>query len=406
MGIDCNNICGCRQKDNINEENDLSYNHQTNQKLNQNNNDINIINLNNNNINSNPPSKDTIDFNNQVSALAKQYKNNIPKKTLNEKLNYNFLLKKNKTPKLKNNFSINDNENETKNQLNYNSCFNNKDDLKKVRSLLSNKDFKYIGQKSGKNIKEGFGICIWNNKTKYIGTFKNNKADGYGKFIEENIKYKGQFKNDVASGFGIFSKGQELLYVGYWLDDLQEEYGCETWLDDSQYFGEYKSGKKHGIGVYDWPDGSRYEGFWNMNSLEGYGIMYYTKEKIYVGEWKNNLKEGFGELLSKEKKYIGFFRKDKKEGFGILYLNKLNKAFMGFWKKGKQLGFGKLMTRNKRKYGIWSEDTLVNWFKSEEEAFDYLESNGLKNYKTFFVFTLDDIRNYCINNDEFNSLLE
>ena len=134
--------------------------------------------------------------------------------------------------------------------------------------------------------------------------------------------------------------------------------------------------------------------------------MYYTKEKIYVGEWKNNLKEGFGELLSKEKKYIGFFRKDKKEGFGILYLNKLNKAFMGFWKKGKQLGFGKLMTRNKRKYGIWSEDTLANWFKSEEEAFDYLESNGLKNYKTFFVFTLDDIRNYCINNDEFNSLLE
>ena len=120
MGIDCNNICGCRQKDNINEENDLSYNHQTNQKLNQNNNNINIINLNNNNINSNPPSKDTIDFNNQVSALAKQYKNNIPKKTLNEKLNYNFLLKKNKTPKLKNNFSINDNENETKNQLNYN----------------------------------------------------------------------------------------------------------------------------------------------------------------------------------------------------------------------------------------------------------------------------------------------
>ena len=79
---------------------------------------------------------------------------------------------------------------------------------------------------------------------------------------------------------------------------------------------------------------------------------------------------------------------------------------MGFWKKGKQYGFGKIMTRNKRKYGIWNEDTLVNWFKTEEEAFDYLDSKGLKNYKTFFLFTLDDIRNYCINNDEFNSLLE
>ena len=401
MGI-AYKICDCRHTDTRKEENDLSYNNNINKKIFLNDNSINI---NDDNItNVNPISKDTIEFNNQVNALAKQYKNNIPKKILNEKLKYNFILKKNKSNGLKNhNLSIS--ENDSKAIIKDNSCFKSRDDLKKARSLLSNKDFSYIGQKSANDLKEGFGICQWNNQAKYIGTFKNNKADGYGKFIEQNIKYKGQFKNDLIYGFGIFSKGQEFLYEGYWKDDLPDEYGYETWGDDSEYIGEYKKGKKHGLGIYGWSNGSRYEGFWNSNRREGYGIMYYTKEKIYIGEWKNDSKEGFGELIFKDKKYIGFFSGDKKEGFGIFYLNKLNKAFMGFFKKGKQLGFGKLMTRNKRKYGVWKKDSLVNWFKNEDEAFDYLDSKGFRKYKTFFAFTLDDIRNYCVNNDEFNSLI-
>ena len=430
MGI-AYKLCDCRHSTTQNEENDLSYNNKINQKIfsiNNNNNDS-IINLNNddskntnnknnsknfntnykdvnlNKENNNPPlSKDTIDFNKQVNILAKSYKKDIPKKALNEKLKYNFNLRKNKTPKLKNIFPVSDDESNHLN--NYNSYYTFGDELKNRRTLLSNKEFKYIGEKSKNNLKEGFGISIWNNKTKYIGTYKNNKADGYGKFIDENLKYKGEFKNDVACGFGIYTKGKELLYAGYWLDDLQEQYGCETWFNNSEYYGEYKLGKKNGIGVYNWFDGSRYEGNWNMNKREGYGIMYYTKEKIYVGEWKNNARDGFGELLSKDKKYIGFFVKDKKHGFGIIYFNKTNKAYMGFWKQGKKFGFGKIMTRNKRKYGIWIDENSANWFKSEEEAFDYLDSKGLKNYKSFFVFTLDDIRNYCINNDEFNSLLE
>ena len=63
------------------------------------------------------------------------------------------------------------------------------------------------------------------------------------------------------------------------------------------------------------------------------------------------------------------------------------------------------MTRNIKKYGIWINESQVNWFKNEEEAFDILDCQGLKSYKTIFLFTLDDIRNYCINNDEFNELL-
>ena len=400
MGI-AYKICDCRNGDTRKEENnDLSYNSEINQHLflkNKNNlTDVNIKKKNN-------PSEDTIEFNRQVKTLAKNYQNSIPKKTLNEHFKYDFILKKNITPKIKNNILMTDKEIETK-EL-YKSCMSEGGELKKLKSLLSQK-FKYTGEKSNKNFKEGFGICKWNNDTKYIGNFNKNKAEGYGIYIEGKNKYKGEFHNDSANGFGVSAKGNVFYYIGYWLDDMQDGYGYETWKDKSEYQGEFKFGKKHGIGVYAWDDGSKYEGYWNQNVREGYGIMYYSKATIYIGEWKNNLKDGFGELLFKDKKYIGFFANDKIEGFGFSYLNKVNKAFMGFWKNGKQLGFGKLMTRNKKKYGLWSEDSQVNWFKSEEEAFEYLEYEGYKNYKNFFLFTLDDIRNYCINNDEFNNLLK
>ena len=45
----------------------------------------------------------------------------------------------------------------------------------------------YIGEQKS-DVKEGFGIKIMPNNVKYIGFFKNNKSEGYGKFINENKK--------------------------------------------------------------------------------------------------------------------------------------------------------------------------------------------------------------------------
>ena len=181
MGI-AYKICDCKNCENrsMNEENDLSYNNQINQKIFSNRNKNNNINTNNDNYfdNSQPPSsKGTIEFNSQVNALAKNYKDNVPKKGLNEKIKYNFILKKNRTPRNKNSLAIFEEEDENdetnKKKIIYNSYLNTKEDLKNIRSLLSHKDFKYIGEKSN-DLKEGFGIGIWNDKVKYIGTFKQN----------------------------------------------------------------------------------------------------------------------------------------------------------------------------------------------------------------------------------------
>ena len=100
-----------------------------------------------------------------------------------------------------------------------------------------------------------------------------------------------------------------------------------------------------------------------------------------------------------------FFSKDKRDGFGNYYWAETNKAYFGFWKNGRKLSFGKFITENKWKYGNWINESQINYFKSEEEAFEVLENYGLQSYKPIFLLTLDDIRNYCINIDEFYDLL-
>ena len=264
----------------------------------------------------------------------------------------------------------------------------------------------YLGEKNSLGQKNGFGIDMLNNEIKYIGYYKNDKASGIGKYIDGSDIYEGEFENDGAYGFGIYKNSDKLIYIGEWINDSQENYGIEKWKDGSKYFGEYKGGKKNGLGTYVWGDGFIYEGEWVDNHLEGYGIYYGNNQNIYIGQWKKSLKEGFGELLWSDKKYLGFFSDDKKNGFGIYYCKNINKAFSGFWKKGKRFGFGKYMDRKTKKYGLWDENGKVNWLKNEDEAFNFLESKNLNNYKIYFELTLDDISNYCINNDDIDYLVK
>ena len=286
----------------------------------------------------------------------------------------------------------------------YDSSTENSSKLRQMRSIsMSNVTTSYIGDKIN-GMKEGFGMQTWGGGAKYIGYYKANKAEGIGKFIASSDRYEGEFHMDGAYGFGFYHHSNGALYEGEWVDDAQDNLGIETWKDGSKYQGEYSRGKKNGIGVYTWPDGSKYEGEWMENTLNGYGIYYFTNNRVYLGEWKSNMKDGFGEFVWADKKYIGYYANDKKEGFGIYYWEKMNKAFMGFWKQGKQEGFGKYMTKTKMKFGIWAEDNRIKWLENEETALKLLDDEGLKNYKGIFSFTLDDISNYFMNHDVYNTL--
>lgn len=272
--------------------------------------------------------------------------------------------------------------------------------LQQMRNLTG-KTIEFMGDKI-----DGFGVQVWDNQAKYIGKYIDGKASGYGKFFAGVDSYQGEFKEDVAYGYGIYKHGEETTYEGLWENDSQEECGIEEWQDGSLYKGQYKDGKKHGLGTYYWSDGGKYEGEWSDNSLDGYGIYFFANQRIYLGQWKNNMKHGYGEFIWKEKKYIGYYRNDKKDGFGVYYFKNVNKAFIGFWKKGKQYGFGKFMTSNKNKYGLWGDNNAITWFKNESEADQYLEDNKLDAFKELLHSTLDDIRTFCLNNEQGDRLLE
>ena len=103
----------------------------------------------------------------------------------------------------------------------------------RLRNSMSSIKTFYTGG-GNKDQKEGFGINIWNDEAKYMGYYKNNKAEGYGKFMAGNDIYRGEFKDDAASGYGIFNN-EVLTYEGFWVKDLQEKYGIENWKDGSIY---------------------------------------------------------------------------------------------------------------------------------------------------------------------------
>ncbi len=82
------------------------------------------------------------------------------------------------------------------------------------------------------------------------------------------------------------------------------------------------------------------------------------------------------------------------------YWKNKDKLFIGFWKNNKINGFGKIFQENKVRFGLWTDEKdnkKIDWFNSDEEAYNYLENNNLENYKKLFEFSKDEIIRYYSN---------
>ena len=69
--------------------------------------------------------------------------------------------------------------------------------------------------------KHGFGIYIWNDKSKFVGQWYENKI----------------------SGIGIYSWLDGRMYKGEWKDNNMEGYGVYQWKDGRKYEGQYREDK-------------------------------------------------------------------------------------------------------------------------------------------------------------------
>ena len=249
------------------------------------------------------------------------------------------------------------------------------------------------------NIKQGYGKIKYKDKSEFEGIFKNNKANGIGKYIDNiNIKYIGEYKNNEPKGYGIYNNNENEL-EGIYNGNFMEGIGIERNNDGTYYEGEFTLSEKNGIGTFKWRDGTIYQGNFINNEMTGYGIIEYNDGKLYQGSLINGSMNGYGEFYwNGNKRYNGYYKDDKRCGFGIFIWDfDPIEAYIGFFNNGLFDGVGMKISGNKVKYGIFKKQEIEQWLKGPWE-FEYhiFEKENLK-YMNIFQMKHNKLFEYILN---------
>jgi len=211
------------------------------------------------------------------------------------------------------------------------------------------------------SLRDGRGICLYNNNTMYEGEWKKNKEHGKGTLmtadrkriiyegdwergrmhgsgtyyyyeetpglephaVKETGKYVGEFRENLRNGLGLYILSNGSSYDGEWRENNMHGWGVFRWPDGSVYEGFWKEGRRHGAsGRLLASDGFRYEGAWVNNGMEGRGIATYPNGQIYEGMWVAGRREGRGTIrFTNGAIYEGRFKDDYMEGQGTLKMS-------------------------------------------------------------------------------------
>lgn len=203
----------------------------------------------------------------------------------------------------------------------------------------------YIGQLCD-GLRQGKGTEIYPNGRKFIGTFKDDKKEGYGELIaaEGHIYFAGNFQNDTATGQGETRNAEgKVTYKGAFVEFLSEGYGELFFQDGYTYKGNFKAGNRSGQGkMYDPKGQLSYEGEWSKGRRHGQGTFYFGSS--HKDKDLNNLKPGktynpdFNRAA--EVKYIGEFESGHMTGIGTSFYDNGDK-YTGLFKRGGFVEDGK-----------------------------------------------------------------
>jgi hypothetical protein len=155
-------------------------------------------------------------------------------------------------------------------------------------------------------------------------------------FVSGN-QYKGEWNADFKEGFGIQINSDDTKYIGEWKQNKYHGRGT-LWVKKNgkkfirKYVGDWYEGFMEGLGTYYYENGETYRGDFKWNQRCGNGRMNYLDENFYVGEWSNDLREGFGTLnYENGNVFEGLWVKNKKEGPGLFYYGATKKVFFIFY---------------------------------------------------------------------------
>lgn len=134
------------------------------------------------------------------------------------------------------------------------------------------------------DVQNGFGVEI--SVHRYEGTFRDGFKEGVGVYVwSDGSKYMGSWGNNCIHGLGIYVGHDGRWFKGRWNDSIMHGGGMYVWSDGREYIGEYSCDKKHGFGSYTWPDGRKYTGFWNNGRQHGDGVMVFANGSVNRCQW-------------------------------------------------------------------------------------------------------------------------
>ncbi|CDW91836.1 protein kinase domain containing protein [Stylonychia lemnae] len=92
------------------------------------------------------------------------------------------------------------------------------------------------------------------------------------------------------------------VYDGLWKNDKKDGYGRFVYVEGNYCIAEYKDGLRNGYGKYYSKDGWIYEGQYINDQKEGLGLMKYKSGDQYYGYWVNGMRQGLYIFQRKEDK--------------------------------------------------------------------------------------------------------
>jgi len=222
----------------------------------------------------------------------------------------------------------------------------------------------------------------------YVGDFKNNLSEGYGKqygykngkkdggwwggeikndylngkgirVYPNGSKEEGNFKDHELNGKGIFTYTDGTIEEGNFKDGELNGKGIVTFSNGDIKKGNFKNGELNGKGIITFAIGTKSEGNFKDGELNGKGIIAYASGDIEKGNFKNDQLNGKGtKILSNEDRYTGQFTDGLRNGYGkYTYRNKV--IYEGESLDDSFHGKGSMTWPNSDKYvGQWVKDYM------------------------------------------------
>jgi len=152
------------------------------------------------------------------------------------------------------------------------------------------------------NCKNGEGIYVFSDGSRYKGMFRNGRIEGEGAIeYADKSKYAGSFIGGVPHGHGFMKYSSGATYKGNFDNGTISGTGTLNSADGSMYEGNFDDGLFHGKGTFTFPDDKKYKGDFKRGLFDGKGALT-TKESVLVIKYEDGNCVGKGT--------ISFFKDD------------------------------------------------------------------------------------------------